>query len=186
MPPSSTSFTVKYEKLTGILSTPVDIFPAFDPSDKGITHPRGKKYIGIWDTGATGSAITAKVATDLGLKPISMAEVSHAQGKTITNVYLVNVKLPNKVGFTNLRVIEGILSSGVDALIGMDIICSGDFAVTHKNNKTTFTYRYPSIAHIDFVAEGRGTEFSSVGSKVGRNEPCPCGSGKKYKKCHGR
>jgi preprotein translocase subunit SecA len=25
-----------------------------------------------------------------------------------------------------------------------------------------------------------------VGEKVGRNEPCPCGSGKKYKKCHGR
>lgn len=24
------------------------------------------------------------------------------------------------------------------------------------------------------------------GKKVGRNEPCPCGSGKKYKKCHGR
>jgi len=23
-------------------------------------------------------------------------------------------------------------------------------------------------------------------SKVGRNDPCPCGSGKKYKKCHGR
>ena len=22
--------------------------------------------------------------------------------------------------------------------------------------------------------------------KVGRNQPCPCGSGKKYKKCHGR
>jgi uncharacterized protein YecA (UPF0149 family) len=22
--------------------------------------------------------------------------------------------------------------------------------------------------------------------KVGRNEPCPCGSGKKYKMCHGR
>jgi len=25
----------------------------------------------------------------------------------------------------------------------------------------------------------------SVGQKVGRNDPCPCGSGKKYKKCHG-
>ncbi len=25
-----------------------------------------------------------------------------------------------------------------------------------------------------------------VGPKVGRNDPCPCGSGKKYKKCHGR
>jgi uncharacterized protein YecA (UPF0149 family) len=22
-------------------------------------------------------------------------------------------------------------------------------------------------------------------SKAGRNDPCPCGSGKKYKKCHG-
>ena len=25
----------------------------------------------------------------------------------------------------------------------------------------------------------------NVGKKVGRNEQCPCGSGKKYKKCHG-
>ena len=23
-------------------------------------------------------------------------------------------------------------------------------------------------------------------TKVGRNDPCPCGSGKKYKQCHGR
>ncbi|MCX8072875.1 MAG: SEC-C metal-binding domain-containing protein [Candidatus Binatia bacterium] len=26
---------------------------------------------------------------------------------------------------------------------------------------------------------------SAAGPKVGRNDPCPCGSGKKYKKCHG-
>jgi preprotein translocase subunit SecA len=25
-----------------------------------------------------------------------------------------------------------------------------------------------------------------AGEKIGRNDPCPCGSGKKYKKCHGR
>jgi preprotein translocase subunit SecA len=25
-----------------------------------------------------------------------------------------------------------------------------------------------------------------AGQKVGRNEPCPCGSGKKYKQCHGK
>ena len=30
-----------------------------------------------------------------------------------------------------------------------------------------------------------GTSISTV-PKVGRNEPCPCCSGKKYKKCHGR
>jgi preprotein translocase subunit SecA len=25
-----------------------------------------------------------------------------------------------------------------------------------------------------------------VGPKIGRNDPCPCGSGKKYKACHGK
>ncbi|HVR33265.1 MAG TPA: preprotein translocase subunit SecA [Acidimicrobiia bacterium] len=25
----------------------------------------------------------------------------------------------------------------------------------------------------------------TIGDKIGRNEPCPCGSGKKYKRCHG-
>jgi len=34
---------------------------------------------------------------------------------------------------------------------------------------------------------GNGTQPSQrrTGEKVGRNDPCPCGSGKKYKKCHG-
>jgi len=35
---------------------------------------------------------------------------------------------------------------------------------------------------------GGGTASQTVangGPKVGRNDPCPCGSGKKYKKCHG-
>ncbi|MBQ2529056.1 MAG: SEC-C domain-containing protein, partial [Treponema sp.] len=30
------------------------------------------------------------------------------------------------------------------------------------------------------------TTVKRVGAKVGRNDPCPCGSGKKYKQCHGR
>jgi preprotein translocase subunit SecA len=32
----------------------------------------------------------------------------------------------------------------------------------------------------------RRKEAVAVGNKVGRNDPCPCGSGKKYKKCCGR
>ena len=28
--------------------------------------------------------------------------------------------------------------------------------------------------------------FVRAGQKVGRNDPCPCGSGRKYKHCHGR
>ena len=30
------------------------------------------------------------------------------------------------------------------------------------------------------------TPYVREGKKVGRNEPCPCGSGKKYKQCHGK
>ncbi|MAY02278.1 MAG: preprotein translocase subunit SecA [Gammaproteobacteria bacterium] len=34
--------------------------------------------------------------------------------------------------------------------------------------------------------EQQQTPFVREGQKVGRNEPCPCGSGKKYKQCHGK
>jgi preprotein translocase subunit SecA len=39
------------------------------------------------------------------------------------------------------------------------------------------------------VSEASKPEGATVvrsGEKVGRNDPCPCGSGKKYKHCHGR
>ena len=38
------------------------------------------------------------------------------------------------------------------------------------------------------AAEGEKahTPFTRKGRKIGRNEPCPCGSGKKYKQCHGK
>jgi preprotein translocase subunit SecA len=26
---------------------------------------------------------------------------------------------------------------------------------------------------------------AAAAPRIGRNDPCPCGSGKKYKKCHG-
>ena len=33
--------------------------------------------------------------------------------------------------------------------------------------------------------DSSGPKTVNGGQKVGRNDPCPCGSGKKYKKCHG-
>ncbi len=33
---------------------------------------------------------------------------------------------------------------------------------------------------------GEHKPFVRTGEKVGRNDPCPCGSGKKYKQCHGK
>jgi uncharacterized protein YecA (UPF0149 family) len=44
------------------------------------------------------------------------------------------------------------------------------------------------MAELQFVGgSGTATENKQAVSakKAGRNDPCPCGSGKKYKKCHG-
>lgn len=44
----------------------------------------------------------------------------------------------------------------------------------------------PNESMKEAVEERRdGGTVSSSANKVGRNDPCPCGSGKKYKKCHG-
>lgn len=43
------------------------------------------------------------------------------------------------------------------------------------------------VATVPRISTGLGALGAAmpVGAEVGRNEPCPCGSGKKYKKCHG-
>jgi preprotein translocase subunit SecA len=35
-------------------------------------------------------------------------------------------------------------------------------------------------------ADAKAAPFKRYGEKIGRNDPCPCGSGKKYKQCHGK
>ncbi|MEQ6050781.1 SEC-C domain-containing protein [Lysinibacillus capsici] len=52
----------------------------------------------------------------------------------------------------------------------------------------------PHLAIQDFVLDGNPFDFAALskskgsylGEKVGRNDPCPCDSGKKFKKCHGQ
>ena len=51
------------------------------------------------------------------------------------------------------------------------------------------TYTHPNEDGSISFEPGQGAELATpVGEvpKVGRNDPCPCGSGKKYKQCHGR
>ncbi|QYF94365.1 preprotein translocase subunit SecA [Massilia sp. PAMC28688] len=47
----------------------------------------------------------------------------------------------------------------------------------------------PDAAPEELLSPGAGIRQSmdeDAGPKVGRNDPCPCGSGKKYKACHGK
>ena len=46
-------------------------------------------------------------------------------------------------------------------------------------NKVSFSYDEKKSEN----QEDRNIE--PITKKIGRNDPCPCGSGKKYKQCHG-
>jgi hypothetical protein len=47
-----------------------------------------------------------------------------------------------------------------------------------------FTLPYEAAPFFD-VSPGGAAPDEGARGKVGRNDPCPCGSGRKYKKCHG-
>ena len=46
--------------------------------------------------------------------------------------------------------------------------------------------RYQHESDQNEAPETSGQKPLPSGPKVGRNDPCPCGSGKKYKQCHGQ
>ncbi len=51
-----------------------------------------------------------------------------------------------------------------------------------KHEDQTKDLRYSDVSS----EEAPKTPYKRKGKKIGRNDPCPCGSGKKYKKCCGR
>lgn len=52
----------------------------------------------------------------------------------------------------------------------------------------TKIYKYDDYCRpiCERCANGGGRTYVRSGDKIGRNEPCPCGSGLKYKKCCGK
>ena len=191
-------FTTKYNGLVNVLRTQVHIGPILDPNSApkplNPSNCSAKEFTAIWDTGATNSVITQNVINQCGLKPTGVARVFTAKGEHLTETFLVSLFLPNGVVINQLKVSRGELVDGSDVLIGMDIMSQGDFSVTNFHGRTTLSFRMPSIAEVDYVTQRPPgshsspllTSRTSTGQKVGRNDPCPCGSGKKYKKCCGK
>jgi predicted aspartyl protease len=155
----------------------------------GAKPPKIHAIKALWDTGATGSAITPAVAKLLGLIPTTKTNVQHADGISLQNVYYVNIYLPNKVVVPFVKATEcNNIVGNFDIIIGMDIISLGDFAITNVGNKTTFSFRMPSLKTIDYVKEFNDTYHVPVivSKKLNRNDLCHCGSKLKYKNCHGK
>lgn len=179
------AFTLRYNNITNAIIC-----------DVGITALRELHTIkeseilylkALWDTGATNSVVTKDTAKRLGLVPTGKTIVHHAGGESEVNVFQVQLFLPMKVT-VNARVTECDDSTQFGLIIGMDIICAGDFSITNSDGKTTFSFRMPSIEKIDYV-KASGLPIIQkpihVDKKIGRNDPCPCNSGKKFKHCCG-
>jgi len=60
-------------------------------------------------------------------------------------------------------------------------------AVTHEDAASAAYYAEAGGGQLEPGQTPTAIEpIRNVGPRVGRNDPCPCGSGKKYKKCCGR
>jgi len=71
----------------------------------------------------------------------------------------------------------------------------GEIQQERRRPSSRITESKQSTTNIGYSGGGRQQAHASrggkaqpvrVGEKVGRNDPCPCGSGKKYKHCHGK
>lgn len=172
------AFTIDYHRPMRVLLSEVYIcLPIAQEADEHISALRSsKKYLAIWDTGATHSAITKKVANDLQLQSTGVREVKHAQGKSMTNTYLVGIILPDNVIVPQVPVTEVDLipddntedNKNPQILIGMDIIALGDFAVTNADNKTVLSFRVPSVERIDFIPDSKEHNIMSDGNRKQR------------------
>jgi hypothetical protein len=183
-PTAINGFTYQPGKIVSELKSSVQIGSSFELNNSPDPKDR-KPFIGIWDTGATKTVISKKVVQDCDLKQVGFAKVFHAQGiKDNVPTYNICIELPNGIIISSLNVIEGDLN-GADVLVGMDIITLGDMVITNFMGKTVFSFRIPSVQSIDFNPNKKQQSLPSY-PLVGRNDPCPCKSGKKYKKCCGK
>lgn len=166
------AFTVKSNGgVLRALVTRCQCCAAFDPRtlDPSL-HPELKQFQAIWDTGATGSVITQNVVDACGLKPTGMTMVRGVHGSQPAETYLVNILLPNGVGFVDIEVTKAELGD-VDMLIGMDIINRGDFSVSSFGGITTFSFRVPAIAAIDYVERWREAQNRTRGGGKPHKRP---------------
>ena len=180
--PQFQAFTIKFNGQASQIITELSVSATFDPKSPPNPRPPTVPTKALWDTGASKSVISQDLAKALNLVVVGATNVNHAGGTSLSPTYMVNFYLPNHVGITGVLATEFPAPSTFGAIVGMDVICIGDLAVTNVSGHTCMSFRTPSQATIDYVAEYNKLLYSGVG----RNAPCPCGSGEKFKRCHGK
>jgi preprotein translocase subunit SecA len=96
-----------------------------------------------------------------------------------------------------MQMLESIKTEVVGVVSKVQVRAEEDVqAVEEQRRKSTkMEYQHAQASAMSAPDESAGGEqepkaqeqpFVRDGKKVGRNDPCPCGSGKKYKQCHGK
>jgi preprotein translocase subunit SecA len=84
-----------------------------------------------------------------------------------------------------LEMLDRIKKDTIEKLFAIQIAKGKEAQEVKLERKQTFTLsRGESVQGGSGETEsGKGITFRREGKKIGRNDPCPCGSGKKYKRC---
>lgn len=180
--PPFKAFTIKANGRVDRIITEITVLPAFDPKAPPDPVPVGVKTQALWDTGASTSVLSGDLVKSLGLQASGATKVNHAGGASTSPTYVVNFQLPHAVGVAGIIASEfQAAPNSFGAIVGMDVICHGDFAITNVSGQTWISFRSPSCATVDYVVEWNRMMFAGTP----RNAPYPCGAGKKFKFCHG-
>lgn len=93
------------------------------------------------------------------------------------------------------QMLERVKHEVVEFLSKVQVRAEEDVEAVEAQRRRTapVSYRHDeaesAVGNASLAADSQKPEqqpFVREGRKVGRNEPCPCGSGKKYKQCHGK
>jgi len=99
-----------------------------------------------------------------------------------------------KEGFAMFSdMLERIKHEIISVLSKVQVRTESDVEAVEQQRRSQSQVKYQH-ANANSMSEGEASEavdkehtpFQREGRKVGRNEPCPCGSGKKFKQCHGK
>ena len=163
-PPKSTgAFTLKLDRIHRRIITPVKVVrpirpPKFESFSEAIEEEEVFLTKALWDTGASRCSINRKVVEKLQLPITGFTNVIGHSGLRETETYLVEFILPNghhidHGGGPFEVALADIDTEDFDVIIGMEVIKSGDFAITNYQGQTWFTFRQPSQGRIDFEAD---------------------------------
>lgn len=122
-------------------------------TNEAIMYREAKEKICVqWDCGSTRSSISQELVKKLNMQPCGKSSTTSITDSISTNVYEIILVLHDTLEIPMIvDAVSNIHITGIDMLIGMEVISLGDFAISTYDNKTCFSFRCPSNGLIDFT-----------------------------------